>query len=139
MSQGNVEIVRGVNDAFQEGVEHGDFTAGFATGLVSEDSELVAPAEYVEERSYRGREAFAEFVQRWTEDFDQYSIQTQELIDAGNDRVFGSFRQSGIGKGSGVPIEVEYFLVFELENEQVVRTQIYLDHEQALEAAGLRE
>ena len=55
MSQGNVEIVRGVNDAFQEGVEHGDFTAGFATGLVSEDSELVAPAEYVEERSYRGR------------------------------------------------------------------------------------
>src|SRR6187200_2756970 len=35
----------------------------------------------------------------------------QELIDAGNGRVCSRHKQSAIGKGSGVPIEVEYFSV----------------------------
>jgi ketosteroid isomerase-like protein len=139
MSQENVEIVRHIDDAFQEGLKHGDFTAGFATGLVSEASEWVAPAEYVEKRSYPGREGFVEFMQTWTEAFDQLSLQRQELIDGGNDRVFGYFTQSAIGKGSGVPIELEFFLVYELEAGLLVRTRSYLSRDEALDAAGLRE
>jgi len=78
-------------------------------------------------------------VQRWTEDFERFSIRREELIDAGNGRVFSSHRQSAIGKGSGVPIEVEYFSVFELEAGLVVRIRHYLDRDEALDAAGLSE
>ena len=139
MSQENVEIVRRADDAFLTGYEHGDFTRGFATGLMAEDYELIVAAEVPERRSYRGREGVVEFAQMWTEDFERFSMQRQELIDAGDDRVFASYRQSVIGKGSGVPIEVEYFAVNEVENGQVVRTWHYLDRDKALEAAGLQK
>ena len=105
---------------FWQACDHRDFTGGFATGLMAEDFELVVAAEVPERRSYRGREGVAEFAQRWMEAFERFSMQRQELIDAGNDRVFASYRQSAIGKGSGVPIELEYFAIYEVENGKVV-------------------
>ena len=71
------------------------------------------------------------------ENGERFSIQRQELIDAGNGRVFSRHKQSAIGKGSGVPIEVEHFSVFEVEAGLVVRIRHYLDRDEALEAAGL--
>jgi ketosteroid isomerase-like protein len=139
MSEENVEIVRRADDGFLAGLEHGDFTGGFATGLMAEEHELIVAAEIPERRSYRGREGVVQFAQTWTEAFERFSMQRQELIDAGNDRVFASYRQSAIGKGSGVPIELEYFAVYEVENGQVVRTRHYLDRDKALEAAGLQK
>ena len=105
----NGEIVRRVDDAFLAGLERGDLAGGAATGLVSEDHELIAVAEFPGRRRYRGLEGVVEFVRRWTEDLERFSIQRQELIDAGNGRVFSRHKQSAIGKGSGVPIEVEHF------------------------------
>jgi ketosteroid isomerase-like protein len=139
MSLENVEMVRRADDAFLAGLERGDFTGGFATGLMAEDHELIVAAEFPGRRSYRGREGLVEFVQRWAEDFERWSMQRTELIDAGNGRVFACHRQSAIGKGSGVPTEVEFFSVFELENGKVVRIRHYLDRDEALEAAGLRD
>jgi hypothetical protein len=52
----NGEIVRRVDDAFLAGLERGDFAGGAATGLVSEDHELIAVAEFPGRRSYRGLE-----------------------------------------------------------------------------------
>ena len=137
MSRENGEIVRRVDDAFLVGLERGDFAGGFATGLVSEDHEFIVVAEFPGRRSYRGRDGLVEFVQRWTEDFERFSIHRRELIDAGNGRVFSRHKQSAIGKGSGVPIEVEYFSVFEVEAGLLVRIRHYLDRDEALEAAGL--
>ena len=139
MSLENIELVRRADDGFLAGLEHRDFTGGFATGLMAEDYELIVAAEVPERRSYRGREGVVEFAQMWTEAFERFSMQRLELIDAGNDSIFASYRQSAIGKGSGVPIELEYFAIYEVENEKVVRTRHYLDRDEALEAAGLSE
>src|SRR5262245_177977 len=139
MSEENVELVRRVDDVFIAGFERGDFAAPFETGAVSEDHELVAAPAFTERRSFRGREGFVGLQRRLTEDFDQYSIRREELIDAGDDRVFGAFRMTAIGKGSGAPVELKYFMVWELERRQLVLTRIYLDHAEALEAAGLSE
>jgi ketosteroid isomerase-like protein len=137
MSEQDVELVRRADDAFMAGLEHRDFTGGFATGLMAEDYELIVAAEVPERRSYRGLEGLVEFVQTWTEDFEQWSMQRHELTDAGSDRVFASYSQSAIGKGSGVPIELEYFAVYEVKNGKVIRTRQYLDRDKALKAAGL--
>src|SRR3954454_6324332 len=102
----NGEIVRRVDDAFLAGLERGDFAGGAATGLVSEDHELIAVAEFPGRRSCRGLEGVVEFTRRWTEDFERVSINKKDLIDAGTGRFFSRHKQSAIGKGSGVPIEV---------------------------------
>ena len=139
MSQENVEIVRRIDDVFSAGVESGDFGLAFDTGAVAAEFEWVAAAEMAEQRSYRGREEFVDFMRRWTEDFDGYSIKREALIDAGDDRVVGVFRQFATGRVSGAPIEMEYSLVYDLRDGQLVRIRAYLDRAEALEAAGLRE
>jgi ketosteroid isomerase-like protein len=70
MSQENVEIVRRVFDAFQEGLKRGDFGAGFDLDAIAPDVEWIpAPLPGVAE-VYRGREGFIEFMNNWTEDFE---------------------------------------------------------------------
>jgi len=139
MSPESVEIVRRADDAFLAGLERGDIAGGVATGLVSEEHELIVVAEFPGQRSYRGHEGLVEFVRRWTEDFERFSMQRTELIDGGDGRVFSGYRQSAIGKGSRVPTEVEFFCVYEVEDGKLARTRHYLDRDDALKAAGLRE
>jgi ketosteroid isomerase-like protein len=137
MSQANVEIVRQVLDAFQEGLERGDLGAAFDTAMVAADAEWIPGRGFPGPRSFRGREGFIEFMRSWTEDFEGWSNQVERLIDAGNDRVVGVFRQSATGKESGVPVEVRLATIYELEGGRIVRMRIYLDPTEALEAAGL--
>jgi ketosteroid isomerase-like protein len=139
MSGENVEIVRRILEAFDAGVERGDFGAAWDTGAVAEDCEWIPASEMAEQRSYKGREGFVEFMLGWTEDFEDYSIHREQLIDAGDDRVVGFFTQSAMGKASGAPVEQRYAVVYDLANDQLVRLSLYLDRDQALEAAGLSE
>src|SRR3954466_2761319 len=114
MSQENVEIVPRTIEAFEAGAEHGDFSAAWETGAVAEDVEWIAFAQ-LEQRSFRGREGFVEFLRGGPEDFEGWSAQVERLIDAGNDCVVAFFRQTATGKGSGVPVEQDYALVYELK------------------------
>ena len=138
MSQENAEIVRRIAEAFEAGVERGDFGAAWETGAVATDVEFIALPEMMEQRSYRGQEGFVEFMRRWTEDFEGYSVETERLIDAGNDHVVGFLTQSGTGTGSGASVVQEYAVVYDLKDGQLVRLRAYLDRDEALEAAGLR-
>lgn len=88
---------------------------------------------------WRGREGSVEFVRTWTEEFEDWSIQVERWIDAGDDRVVALTHQSATGKGSGVPVELNLGQVYELENGRIARVSNYLGHAGALEAAGLRE
>ena len=75
----------------------------------------------------------------WTEDYENWSIELERVIDAGEDRVVGVFHHRAIGKASGVPIELVQGFVWELEDGRVVRMRNYVTPEQALEAAGVSE
>ena len=75
----------------------------------------------------------------WTEDFDSWSLEVEQLIDAGDDRVVGLLRQWATGKGSRVPVELQFAVVYELEAGRIVRSRAYLDPADALEAVGLSE
>jgi ketosteroid isomerase-like protein len=113
MSQENVEIVRRLFDVFREGFERGDFVAGFDAELVSEDLEWIA-VPGVGLGTYRGRQGFIEFMEVWTRDFENWWIELDELIDAGEDRVVAIYRQSATGKASRVPMrgDVEASLAY---------------------------
>jgi hypothetical protein len=65
-------------------------------------------------------------------------MEPREYIDAG-DSVVLMFRQSGIGRGSGVATEREFFGVYDLSDSKVVRYRQYESRAEALEAVGLSE
>ena len=59
-------------------------------------------------------------------------------LDAGDKLVVGMFVK-GRGKGSGVEVSLRYWNVLWVEEGKAVRWVEFLDREDALEAAGLRE
>ena len=60
------------------------------------------------------------------------------LLDAGGPVVI-VFRQGGIGRGSGVRSERDFFGVYDLNDSKVIRYRQYESRREALEAAGLSE
>jgi ketosteroid isomerase-like protein len=138
MSQENVEVVRQLFETFQEGVKRGDYTAGFDAELVSEELEWIAiPGLGL--GTYKGREGFVEFIELWVGEFDDWWLDVDQLIDAGDDRVVTIYRQTGTGKGSGASVEFHAGAVNELQDGKVIRVRNFSSPDEALEAAGLSE
>jgi ketosteroid isomerase-like protein len=48
-------------------------------------------------------------------------------------------RLEGRGKGSGVPVDSSLGMVFDFRGGEIARIRGYLDHREALRAAGLAE
>lgn len=139
MTQENVEIVRRAYEAFKDGLKRGDPGAPFDAGFNAPDAEWHTPEGFPGPPVFRGREGFLEFLRIWTEDFDDWSIELGQLIDAGNDRVVAEFHHRAIGKSSRVPVEFHQGFVYELRDGQIIRMKNYLTWEEALEAVGLSE
>jgi ketosteroid isomerase-like protein len=139
MSQENVEIVRRVFEEFKTGLARGDPAAAFDSGMVAPDLEWIPFSGLPGPESYRGRDRFVEFMRTWTEDFDDWSIEIERLIEGVGDRVVALLHQSATGQGSGVPVELHFATVYELEAGRVIRMVNYADPAEALEAAGPKE
>jgi uncharacterized protein len=136
MSEENVAAVRRLFDAFQ--TEDFDVVM-LDPEIFRDDAEVIPAAEVPGVRTYRGRDGLREFLRTWTENFDDWSVGYERLIDAPGDRVVALAYQTATGKGSGVPVDVRYGQVFEFEDGRLIRTRFYLDRAEALEAAGLSE
>ena len=85
-----------------------------------------------------GRDAVLAYIQRFEEPWDDYELEAEEFIDAG-DRVVVTVHIKGRGKGSGVEIDARSHQVHTLRDGKLVRMDEYLDRDEALEAAGLPE
>src|SRR5215207_2931246 len=113
MSQENVEVVRRTWQLWTEGVENGDagaLRAVFDEGLLAPDSTFtpVQDVPGASERTYVGLDGLREFIGAWTEDWTEWRIAVEEVIDAGDDRVVAVGYQSAVGKGSGVPVSLRF-------------------------------
>ena len=140
MSEETVEVVRRAIEAFRAGMERGDPGAAYDAMLVAVDAEWIVREAFEGERTvWVGREGFVEFMRTWTEAFEGWSFQIERLIDAGDERVVALTHQSATGKKSGVPVELNLGLVYELKGGRIIRMTNYPTHAEALEAAGLRE
>ena len=82
-----------------------------------------------------GPEQIKAFWQGLEETFDEFRLDPQEFVDAG-DRVAVRLRYYGRGKGSGAELDTEmYHQVATFENGTIVRLEYFTDWGQALEAA----
>jgi|SRR5215211_1698897 len=86
----------------------------------------------------RGHAALREWVSMMDEIWVGGRYEPEDFIDAGQSVVV-AVRGTGRGRGSEIPMDVEMFHLFEIEDGKVRRLAAYLDRNEALQAAGLRE
>jgi ketosteroid isomerase-like protein len=85
-----------------------------------------------------GRDAVIDGSRRYWGTWDEYRLDAQELIDAGESVVL-VLHEKGRGKGSGAPFEREFAQVWTFHRGKVIRWGVFPDKVAALEAAGLPE
>jgi ketosteroid isomerase-like protein len=138
-----VEIVRRIWDLTVEAIEQGDPAAGFNAaydqGLIPVDSTFTPAPEVPGSETYVGRDGFAEFLRAWTDEFADWKMWPDEIVDAGDEQVVAVVRQAATGRGSGATVELLFAVVYTLKDGQVIDRRHYLEPHEALEAAGLRE
>jgi ketosteroid isomerase-like protein len=86
-----------------------------------------------------GRDGWVEFMREWTEDFDDLTIEAEEIVDAGDDRVVVISRNRGTGRASGAPVEARFGAVYTVNVGRIVRADFYVEPRHALHAVGLSE
>jgi ketosteroid isomerase-like protein len=86
----------------------------------------------------RGHQALREWVGMIDEVWADARYEPQEFIEA-DDFVVVGLRAKASGRGSGVPMDVPMFHVFEMQAGKVSRVRAMLDRGDALQAAGVSE
>jgi ketosteroid isomerase-like protein len=132
MSEENVENIRRGIDAWNRG-DLDEWLAGFAP-----EAELHTTARFPDRGIYRGRVGLERYWAEIHEAVEEMSLSISDLRASG-DTVFQAVTGSGRGKRSKVPIEGPIWLVTTLRDGLAVRVENYVDRDEALEAAGLRE
>jgi ketosteroid isomerase-like protein len=136
MSQENVEIVRRGYELYAAGDLEG------VAGLFADDAELadaggLGVAGTAAGLRY-GPEGFLRANEEALEAFEDYRVEAEEFIDAG-EAVVVPVRISGRGRASGAVLETHLAHVWVFGKGKVIRGDVYRSTEDALEAVGLRE
>ena len=134
MSQEKVEIVRAANDAFLAGdIEK-------ALDALHPDIEWHATVGGIDEgRVYRGRDEVLQAFAAYFEVRERMEMRADDYIDAGGDDVVVFFHEVAKGRESGVVVETDTGTVNTVRNGKIVRVRSYMDRQEVLEAAGLRQ
>ena len=125
MSEENVEIVR-------RGLERFLATGEVEWETFAEDLEI-EDHDIPERGEYQGREGFLRWIEEWAVPWGEWSLEPQEFIDAG-DRVIVIAHLTARGAGSGVQVERDDALVYQLRDAMIARLDYFNSREQALQA-----
>ena len=131
MSQENLEIVRRAVNALNEGDVDGYLA------LCSADIELASPVASIEGAN-KGADGIREFFSGVREAMNIFRVDVEKLRALDNDRVL-AFVQVSIESKGGIALTQAGANLYELAGGKLRRVRVYLDRNQALEAAGLRE
>jgi ketosteroid isomerase-like protein len=104
---------------------------------LSEDVEI-HDHDLIDAPEYSGVDGYTRWLANWVSVFAEFSIETEEFIDAG-DAVVAVFRMKAVGSGSGLGVEREDAMVLHMRDAKVSRIDYYNNRREALRAAGLQE
>lgn len=142
MSQANVELVRRHYEQIQQYLRNptSDFDRRLAEFLDPE-IEWQGPREFPDLAEPRyGHAGVRQYVETLFEAIEDYRMDPEEFIDAGEDRVLVFSREGGRGRGSKAPVQTQPTAhLWTIRDGRAVRMQSYWERSDALEAAGLTE
>lgn len=126
----NVEVAERAIDAFN-GVDVDRFVL-----LATEDFEWSPSMVAIEGETFRGDEGIRAYFASLGESWEEFRILPGTFRDLpGVVVMLGSLR--GRGKNSGVTVDASLGMVFDLREGRISRIRGFLDHDHALNAAGL--
>jgi ketosteroid isomerase-like protein len=130
MSRENVELVRRMQEAF--------VGAQPELALAFLDPDVVYDArERPDGRVWRGREQIAAAMVDWSEVWDDWEVEAERYVDAGEDRVLILWHERGRGKESGITMDQRGANLVTIAERRVVHMRLYVDQRAALQAVGL--
>jgi len=132
MSEENVAVVTQAIEAFNLS----DVDA-FAV-LTTVDFEWSPSMVAIEGTTFRGREGIERYFESLKIAWEKFHIHRGRFRHA-EDLVVMLGRLEGRGMGSGVPVDSSLGMVFDFRGGMISRIRGYLDHAEALQAAGLSE
>ena len=92
----------------------------------------------VEGGGYRGAEGFRRWLASWGEMFgEDWESTVEDAVAAGSDRVLVTGRMKSTGRGSGVPVEQQFWVAMTLREGKVIRSEVHTERDRALAALGL--
>ena len=133
MSQENVQIVRRLIEAWSA-----HDRAAMARYL-HPDAVFHSAITNVVGETFYGRDQIVGVFDRWEKEWSAIRWEVDEYIDVDESRVVTLHRVIATGRASGVETVRDLAGVIEVRDGLVVRQWIYLDRNEALEAAGLAE
>ena len=132
MSKDDVDTIRRLVVAFNaRDVE--DFAA-----ITTADFEWSTSVMAVEGEVFWGRAGIETYFERMREAWEEFQAWIDEYRDLG-DRVLVSGRVEGRGRGCGASVVAPLDILYEFRDGTVCRMHSFLDHDEALRAAGLAE
>jgi ketosteroid isomerase-like protein len=100
------------------------------------ETSMVGPQYAPATLDFTGLDGFVEAWTDWTNAYESFRIEVDEMVDAG-DKVVSLVRQIGVLKGGGGEIESTGAAVWMIRDGRLSRVEFHLDREAALRAAGL--
>jgi ketosteroid isomerase-like protein len=129
MSEENVAVVR-------RGLERFMKTGEVLEETFDVESLEVHDHDILDGRDYRGAQGFMQWLEDWSAAWEEWSLDPEEYIDAG-ERVIVVAKMHARGRGSGVEVDRQDALLYELRDGLIVRIDYFNNKNEALTAAGL--
>jgi len=133
MSASNVEVVRRGYALYAAGDLEGVAALFLADAELADAGGLGVAGTAAGTR--HGPEGFLRAVEEALEAFDEYRVEAEEFIEAG-EAVVVPVRISGRGRASGARLETRVVHLWVLRHGRVIRGEVYRDTAEALEAAA---
>ena len=131
MSRENVELVSAAYRRFQE-------VGDFDDDLISDDFvwDMSTFRGWPEDQRYEGIEGARRFMSEWLSAFDDWLVDVESLLDAGDD-VIAVVRQRGRSTSTGMPVDMTFAQVFTVRGGRQTYMRMYADPVEAFRAAGM--
>ncbi len=135
MSQENVEIVRRVFEAWNEGNLE-DVMPFVATGVEWLEVEGVPDSTGAE---IHGQAQVRSMLESLYDTWQHYRLEPEEVRAVGVDRVVAVLREVARGRASGVDVASRWGYIISFRDGKLARVEAYRNPDHALVAAGLAE
>jgi ketosteroid isomerase-like protein len=132
MSHANVEIVRGVYEAFTRQ----DDALPFASYEPDIEWDITGFGHFGAASVYHGHDGVRACSRDVLSAFVRFELHAEELRGSG-DYVLVTVNEQGVGRTSGVVVDRRHYAVWTLQGGKIVRPRVYLDRNEALRVVGL--
>jgi len=88
-------------------------------------------------RVWRGREQITGAMLDWSDVWDDWEVEAERYVDAGENQVLILWHERGRGKESGIVMDQRGANLVTIAESRIVHMQLYVDQRDALRAIGL--